>query len=128
MTALASTAPPSDRVGAPEPFSPAALVPESQSFEATGLDFDRLADLAVKTFSVAGSLTAVDLAEQIALPAFLAQEIIDHLRRAKLVDVTLGPDRSERASRYALTGGGSDKAHALLRQNRYVGPAPVPLE
>lgn len=103
-------------------------IPEPGSVEAVGIDFDRLVDLALKTFLVTGQLTARDLADSMALPAFLAQQIVDHLRRSKLADAVAAPALNERQQRYALTSAGRDTAHAALQRNRYVGPTPVPLE
>src|SRR5579884_2050490 len=102
-------------------------VPEPESVEDVGIDFERLADLALKTFLVAGRLSVGDLADHMALPAFIAQEILDHLRRAKLVDSVAGLDPHARVQQYALTETGGDKAYALLQRNRYTGPTPVPL-
>ncbi len=101
--------------------------PEPESVEDVGIDFERLADLALKTFLVAGRLSVGDLADRMALPAFIAQEILDHLRRSKLLDSVAGLDPHARVQQYALTETGSDKAYALLQRNRYTGPTPVPL-
>jgi hypothetical protein len=101
--------------------------PEPQSVDEVGIDFERLADLALKTFLVTGRLSVGDLGDHMALPAFIAQDILDHLRRVKLLDSVAGLDPHERVQRYALTEAGSEKAYALLQRNRYTGPTPVPL-
>lgn len=101
---------------------------EPRSVEEVGIDLERLADLALKTFFVVGRMSSGDLADHMKLPVFVAQEVIDYLRRAKLADSVAGLDPSERIQRYTLTGNGSEKAYDLLQRNRYVGPTPVPLE
>ncbi len=101
---------------------------EPRSVEEVGIDLERLADLALKTFFVVGRMSARDLADHMRLPVFIAQEIIDYLRRAKLADSVAGLDSSERVQRYSLTDNGGEKAYDLLQRNRYVGPTPVPLE
>lgn len=105
-----------------------ALVPEPRTLDEIGINIDRLGDLALKIFHVSGALSAGELADRLALPAFLVQEIVNYLRRAKLVEFTMGADRNERVQRYALTGLGHERAESALSQSRYVGPAPVPLD
>jgi hypothetical protein len=63
-----------------------------------------------------------------ALPAFLVQDIVNYLRRSKVVEFVVGADRSERVQRFALTDAGRDRAESALAQSRYVGPTPVPLD
>lgn len=113
-----------------EPTTLARLVGavEPESIEEIGIDFERLTDLALKTFFVLGQLSCRELAERMALPVYLAQEILDHVRRAKLVDTVVGRGHNEPVQRYTLTSNGSEQAHGLLQRNRYVGPTPVPLE
>jgi hypothetical protein len=101
---------------------------EPRTIEDTGIGFDRLADLVLKTLYVNNKISVSELADQIALPGFLVQEIIDHLRQAKFCEVVVGLGHREQSQRFALTAGGRDQTAILLQRNRYVGPAPVPLD
>lgn len=107
---------------------PPSHTPEPQTLDEIGINVDRLADLALKICLVTGSLSARELADRMALPAYLVQDLADHLRRSKLVEFVVGPDREDRTQRYGLTDGGRDRAEAALSQSRYVGPTPVPIE
>lgn len=105
----------------------AELPPAPLSVEETGLDSGLLVDLALKTVYFAGNPLGAEVAERMALPLGVAQEILGFLRHEHLCEVTGGSGTSSASFRYALTGEGALRANQALELNGYVGPAPVPL-
>jgi hypothetical protein len=104
---------------APTPEAPA-------TFEATGLSFEQLRQLFVKTLYT-GELTGLVLAERMRLPYALLEQIVEHVRVEKLVEVRGSSGGGSAGYRYALTDLGRDRGEQYLDANQYVGPAPVPL-
>jgi len=103
------------------------LPPAPLSLEETGVDGGLLMDLALKTVYFAGNPSGAEVAERMALPIGVVQEILTLLRHEHLCEVTGGSGTSPAAFRYALTSEGVSRAGAALQLNGYVGPAPVPL-
>jgi hypothetical protein len=104
---------------APTPEAPA-------TFEATGLSFEQLRQLFVKTLYT-GELTGLVLAERMRLPYALLEQIVEHVRVEKLVEVRGSSGGGSAGYRYALTDLGRARGEQYLDANQYVGPAPVPL-
>ena len=63
------------------------IPPAPDNLAATGLNFEFIADLALKHILHIGEFRLSDLAERIGLPASMLDEIIEFLRREKLVEV-----------------------------------------
>jgi predicted ATPase with chaperone activity len=103
------------------------LPPAPLSVEETGLDAGLLVDLALKTVYFAGNPSCAEVAEQMALPIGVVQEILALLRREHWCEVTGGSGTSPGTYRYALSSEGASRARVALELNGYVGPAPVPL-
>jgi predicted ATPase with chaperone activity len=104
-----------------QPFAP----PLPESIEATGLSFQFLADLALKTAATESSLTSANIAERMCLPLPIAENLMQHLYREKLVEIrgSVGFNNN----RYAVLDRGWDQVRRLLEISGYVGPAPVSL-
>src|SRR3972149_1223912 len=95
----------------------------------TGLPAIYLADLALKILYSGGSLTGFRIAELLALPfAGLVEEILEFLKREKLVEVKGAGGFGEGAYQYAITGLGIERAREAMARNQYAGPAPVLIE
>jgi predicted ATPase with chaperone activity len=96
-----------------------------ESVAETGLSFQFLADLALKTAAVESTVTTIGVAERMRLPLPLVEELMQHLYREKLVEVrgTL----SFNNHRYALLDRGWEQLKRLYEISGYVGPAPVSL-
>lgn len=109
-----------------EPGVDAPEVPESLAD--SGLSGSFVADLVLKTLFSHGALTGDRLAEMIRLPFVLLDEMILSLQHRHLVEVRGADGHGRRGYTFDLTGAGREQAHDLLSVNRYVGPAPVPLE
>jgi predicted ATPase with chaperone activity len=109
-------------------IAPPPIPPPPQSLEEAGLSEEFLAGLAIKALHHQGSAAGFDLAELLALPFHLLDDMIERLQERRLVQVlaTKGPTRGEYV--FALTSDGKKKAAEELELSRYVGPAPVPFE
>jgi predicted ATPase with chaperone activity len=99
--------------------------PIPESIEATGLSFQFLADLALKTAAAESTLTTASIAERLCLPLPLVEQLLQHLYREKLVEIrgSVGFNNN----RYALLDRGWDQLRRLQEISGYVGPAPVSL-
>jgi predicted ATPase with chaperone activity len=96
--------------------------------EETGLPPIYLADLALKILYASGYLTGFRIAELLALPFTpIVEEILEFLKREKLVEVKGAGGFGEGAYQYAITGAGIAKAREAMARNEYAGPAPVPI-
>jgi predicted ATPase with chaperone activity len=104
-----------------QPFAP----PLPESIEATGLTFQFLADLALKTAATESSLTSANIAERMCLPLQIAEDLMQHLYREKLVEIR--GSVGFKNNRYAVLDRGWDQVRRLLEISGYVGPAPVSL-
>jgi DNA-binding MarR family transcriptional regulator len=106
---------------APAPPSPTSL-------EETGLEEEFVAGLIIKALHSRGSAAGSDLAEILALPLPVLDDVIERLQERRFLQVreTRGPTRGEYV--FVLTGEGRKRAAEELELSRYVGPAPVPLE
>lgn len=106
----------------------ALFPPQPSSMDETGLSLVTMAHLALKTLYVYGSLLAHEIADLLKLPyATVVDEVMEYLRRERLVEVKGSTAVGKAAYRYTTTQRGQTRAREWLRQNGYVGPAPVPL-
>jgi predicted ATPase with chaperone activity len=94
----------------------------------TGLDPGFLADLTLKTLYFGGNISGSDLVDRLHLSLNVVTEVLDFLRRQRMVETTGGVGLSAATLQYALSNAGIERASAALAQSGYVGPAPVPLE
>ncbi|MDX1673635.1 MAG: hypothetical protein R3314_02440 [Longimicrobiales bacterium] len=87
-----------------------------------------MAGLVIKALSHRGSAAGFDLADMLALPLPLLDDVIEQLQDRRFVQVqaTRGPTRGEYV--FTLTSDGRKRAAEELELSRYVGPAPVPFE
>jgi hypothetical protein len=104
-----------------------------QSFEETGLPRNLLTQLLLKHAIYHDSVTVRHMAQELKIPKHLVQEIVDYLKglhylEAKARDAFSKPNHMALEMRYSLTEAGKLYTDQCLESNRYVGPAPVPLE
>jgi predicted ATPase with chaperone activity len=92
----------------------------------TGIAPEVLADLVLKFANASPTFTADGAVRCVALPRGLVGDLLEHLRRDKLVEI-LG-EASPFNYRFAITERGRARAVHLLQHCGYIGPAPVPLE
>lgn len=96
--------------------------------EDTGLSSLWLQDLALKIFYFRGYLTGFRVAELMALPfTGIVDQILEVLKREKLIEVKSQTGIGDGAYQYAITGQGMVRAREALDRSQYAGSAPVPL-
>ena len=100
--------------------------PQPTSIEETGLHYDALAQLMLKTL-VAGEASGTGLSDKLRVPYSVLDALIQHARVEKLVEVRGTSGAGSAGYRYILTDLGRDRAGQFLDICRYIGPAPVPL-
>jgi predicted ATPase with chaperone activity len=100
-----------------------------RSVQETGLPLNFLAGLALKAMYTRGSLLGHEIADALKLPfANVVDQVLNHLRRERLMEVKGAAAVGESSYRYAYTDWGRARARELMNQNEYSGPAPVGLE
>ena len=116
--------------GAPAEADPhdVPFVPQPNNIAETGIDLSLLTDLALKTIYLAGRPTGRQVAEQLALPFSVADELIAFLRQEQAIEIVGSAGIGDMAYQYVLSGRGREKAEEALDRNQYVGPVPVPFQ
>lgn len=99
-----------------------------ESLADTGLPLVMIREILLKTIFRMSLTHVSDMARIICLPSLLTQEMVDLLRRDKLLEAT-GTVRGDGGSEmgYQLTDQGRARALESLQQTEYYGPLPVPL-
>jgi predicted ATPase with chaperone activity len=125
MASRSAAPPPSPVSIASDKFVP----PPVTRIEDTGLSMIYLADLALKILYASGNLTGFRMAELLTLPFNgVVDDILEHLKREKTVEVKGSGGIGEGAYQYAITGAGIARAREAMSRNEYAGPAPVPIQ
>jgi hypothetical protein len=94
--------------------------------EDTGLDGAFLADLTLKTVYADTDCATERVAERLRLPIPVAEALLLHLYREKLIEIRGKTERG--GHRYGMLDRGWERAHRLLEVSGYIGPTPVSLE
>jgi len=98
------------------------------SVDDLGVSTGLLVDLALKVLYLEGEMDGSGIARKLRVPLPVAVDLLDVLRKERLVTV-LGSDKGVvPVYRYAITEAGIARAREALARNEYVGPAPVSLE
>jgi len=113
-----------DAPEAPEPAAP----PIPQSIEATGLSESLVGDLLLKVLYQRGSLRGDHLADIVALPFPVLDDLLLEQQQQHLVEVLKALGHGRSGYTFTLTDEGRSRARAALETSRYVGPAPIPLD
>jgi hypothetical protein len=94
--------------------------------EETGLDFNFLADLALKAAASDTNCTSERMADRLKLPMGISEAVLQYLYREKYIDIR---ERSGvQRHRYAMLDRGWERNQRLLSMCGYVGAAPINLE
>jgi len=107
---------------------------EPQTLEETGLPPGFLTQLALKHYFYRDSMSTRDLSRDLKLPEALTEVLVEHLKEQKFLYVKPRDAALQKQPhlamqmRYTLSDMGKGHAEQCLEANRYVGPAPVPLE
>lgn len=108
-----------DQAVVPPPVAPHTL-------EETGLSFDLIEQLVLKTLHFAGELSGSALGRRLCLPYSAISPVLEHLKQMFLVEVLGSGLVAGPAYVYRTTDAGRQRALLFLEQSQYVGPAPVP--
>lgn len=99
-----------------------------ESIEETGLELEFITDLALKHIMSTGAFRLSDLAQRMGLPSAIMDEVVDLLRREKLVEVRNATQFVKSSFNFVVTDLGKVRGNELMEICRYTGPAPVTLE
>jgi hypothetical protein len=116
MTSLAETS-------APHTFPAAPL-----TLADTGLSFDLVTELALKTLHRAAELSGSELARRLGLSFAVVEPSLDLLKTQRQCEITGGPTFGGSSFRYRLTDTGHARAMIALERNQYIGAAPVTVD
>jgi hypothetical protein len=110
-----------------------ACPPIPETFEDLGLPKNLLTHLLLKHASFHESFSAQEMAHALKIPRRLVEEILAYLKGQLYIQVKAPDGLTPKNQlfldlRYTLTDTGKLHAEQCLESNRYVGPAPVPLE
>ena len=104
--------------------SPYPVAPHS--LEETGLSFDLLEQLVLKTLHFSGELTGAVLGRRLGLQYSAIQPVLEHVKQMHLVEIMGGGVLAGPAYLYRITDAGRQRALLFVEQSHYVGTAPVP--
>ena len=110
-----------DLVVVPHPSAP-------QTLEASGLPFDFLEQLVIKTLHFSGEMSGALLARTLGVQHSVIEPILAHLKQHHLGEISGGGLTGGPAFVYRLTDAGRIRAMLFVEQNQYVGVAPVPFD
>ena len=99
---------------------------EPKTLESTGIDAAFIEDLVIKVLASQPRLTGRQISAMIALHHRPVREVLNELRDKKLVVHHSGTAVGD--FKYELSQAGRGLAADIIAHNRYVGPAPVPLD
>ncbi|OCX94154.1 MAG: AAA family ATPase [Pseudomonas sp. CO183] len=102
------------------------LAPQPRSIADTGLDEALLGDLVCKHLHESGVLDIGRLADRLALPGAVVDEVLGQLRKDGSVEV-LGQNGGSSGLRYGLTERGRMAARDAFARSGYLGAAPIPV-
>ncbi len=109
--------------------NPAPEAPISpESLKEAGLPLPFLCDMVLRTIYARGPQLGRDLGQFLCLPFKLVKEPLKYLKDEKCIQVDGGDLVGEVSYRFSLTDLGRGRAHDVMKQCAYVGPAPVPLD
>jgi len=113
--------------------SPAAQSAGTQSYpvaphslEESGLSFDLLEQLVLKTLHFSGELSGSVLARKLGVQYSVIQPVLEHVKQLYLVEVLGSGLLAGPAYIYRVTDAGRHRAQLFIEQSHYVGIAPVP--
>jgi predicted ATPase with chaperone activity len=108
--------------------SPPVYPPIPETISDTGLSETQITDLLLKILYQQGALMGDDLADIIALPFGLIDELLLTAQQRRFVEVLQAFGHGRGGYTFDLTQEGRTRAAAALEASRYVGAAPVPLD
>lgn len=104
-----------------------SLPPAPESVADLGVPDTFVEDLLLKTLYRSQVPTPMGLAHHLRIPPVLVREVLDGLKRQRLVETTSASGRLESDWSYRLTEAGQSAAENAFGRSKYVGPVPVPI-
>ena len=95
------------------------------TLEESGLPFDLVLQLVLKTLHFSGGLTGAELGHRLGLQYSVIEPVLQHLKLVHLVEVAGSGLVAGPAYLYRITSAGRERAHLFLERSHYVGKAPV---
>jgi len=92
----------------------------------TGLSFDLLQQLVLKTLHVSGEQSAAALGARLGVVHSVLDPVLQHMKQSYLSEVWGGGALGSPSYVYRVTESGRDRALMSLAQSQYIGTAPVP--
>jgi predicted ATPase with chaperone activity len=97
------------------------------TLEETGLSLDVIVQLALKTLHFAGELSGLEVAHRLGLTFAAVEPALDALIAQHHCEIVGGALVGRASYRFRITDAGRARAMLFLRDNQYVGFAPVPV-
>ncbi len=94
--------------------------------EETGLSFDLLQQLVLKTLHVRGEQSAAALSQRLGVVHSVLEPVLHHMKQSYLSEVWGGGTLGGPSYVYRVTQAGRERALMALSQSQYIGTAPVP--
>ncbi len=111
------------------PSDPHAFIPRKpETLADTGLSESQVTNLLLKILYQNGAMAGDELAEAIALPFSLIDDLLLAAQQRHFVEVLQALGHGRGGYTFTLTGEGTERARSALDTSRYAGAAPVPLE
>jgi len=104
------------------------LPPAPLTLEQTGLDFEDVTELVLKTLHRSVGSSGGELARRMGVPFGVIDSSLERLRGLQLCEIMGGSIMGGSSFRYRLTDRGHDRALKALEQNGYAGVLPVPID
>ena len=105
-----------------------SLPPAPEREEELGLPDRFLEDLAIKTLARVPNPTGGGVAEAMRVVPPIARQLLENLKRRKLVETTAASGRLQSEWQYSLTEAGEREVAGAFERSKYVGPVPVPIQ
>jgi predicted ATPase with chaperone activity len=102
--------------------------PAPQTLADAGLSDSQVLSLILKTLYQQGSLAGHELAQKLALPFVVLDDVLLSATQRHFVEVLGTAGHSRSGYRFEITDEGQKRAQSALKASRYVGRAPVPLD
>jgi predicted ATPase with chaperone activity len=102
------------------PFAPLSL-------QESGLNFDLLLQLTLKTLHLTGEQTGYDLASRIGVAFSVVAPVLEFLKTQRHCEISGGAMVGGPSYKFRITDAGRERAALFLEHNHYIGRAPVPL-
>jgi predicted ATPase with chaperone activity len=107
---------------------PDPIPDQPTSIEEIGLPEGFLLDLTLKNLYTEGTMQGKAIASKLKLPfGSVLREVLDHLEDEEYVEVKGGGQFADQWE-YQITGEGRERVREIFEEDRYIGPAPVPLD